>query len=78
MPYLSTNTEEGNCVFIAYMLNSVKQQMICNEWSNWKVTRRDYNVSVLDQKPQKNEFKTKVHLHEFGSTYHSALPHFNR
>ena len=52
MAYLSTYTEEGNCVFIAYMLNSVKQQMICNEWSNRKVTRRDYNVFVLDQKPQ--------------------------
>lgn len=41
MAYLSNNREEGKCVFIAYMLNSGKQQMIGMRWSNSSITRQD-------------------------------------
>ena len=45
--YLNTNREEGKRVFIAYMLNSVKQQMIGIKRSNSKITRRDLQSTCI-------------------------------
>ena len=57
--YLNTNREEGKWVFIASMLNSVKQQMIGIKRSNSKITRRDLQSTCLGSK-DKNKMNANL------------------
>ena len=53
MAYRSTDREDRKCVFTAYMLNLVKQQIIGIKRSNSKLTRRDLQSTCFGIKGHK-------------------------